>query len=104
MSTPPFHAANFNEYFKRAAIAKALPRAAARREPETILLEESDETDNAGEKRKEGQPIPVQVGHRPGDTNRMLKSQFGSTDLDYYPAIYTDVDHTAATKLRTSNK
>jgi len=60
---------NLDEYFMGAADAKAVARAAPRREPQTILLEERED---AGEIREEGLPIPVQIGHRPGDNKRQL--------------------------------
>ena len=43
---------------------KAFPHAAPLREPETILLEESDETNDAGETREEGLPKPLKVGDK----------------------------------------
>ena len=58
-----FDAGDINEYFKRTANAKAFPHAAPRREPETSLLEESDETDPAGETGEDGLPKPIQVGN-----------------------------------------
>ena len=62
-----------------AAYAKAVARPAPRREPETILLEEGED---AGKIREEGLPIPVQIGHRPGDTKCMLKRHLANAEDD----------------------
>ena len=83
-----------------AADGKAFARPAPRREPETILLEEGED---AGETREEAQPIPVQIGHRPGDTKRMLKRHLANNDLEYYRDVYTDDDNRSATKLPAAN-
>ena len=96
-------AGGIREYFKSAANAKAVVRAAQRRELETILLDEIKEAEDSGENGKEGRPIPVQIGHRPGNTKSVLKRQLPNNELDYYPDVYTDDDNTSTTKLRTSN-
>ena len=85
------------------ACPKAIAPAAPRREPETILLDESEEAEGAAENAEEGRPIPVQIGHRPGDAMRFLKRHLPNSDLDYFPDNYTDADRTSATKLRISN-
>ena len=91
------------EYLKRSANAKANARAAARREPETIVLDEIDKEEDARENGEEGRPIPVQIGHRPCNSKSVLKRQLPNTELDYYPDVYTDEENTSPTKLRTSN-
>jgi len=85
------------------ACPKTLPYAAPRRNPETILLEEREEAEAAAENAEEGRPIPVQIGHRPGDAMRFLKRHLPNSELDYYPDVYTEADNIAATKLRISN-
>ena len=52
---------NLDEYFMGAADAKALPRAAPRSEPETILLNKEEEI---RKKLQELLPKPVKVGNR----------------------------------------
>ena len=81
---------------------KALARTAPRREPETILLDESEEAEGAAENGEEGRPIPVQIGHRPVDAKLVLKRQLGNAydgnDFDF------DYGNTTNTKLPTPNK
>ena len=67
------------------------------------MLDEIDKEEDARENGEEGHRIPVQIGHRPGDTKSMLKRQLPNSNLDYYPDVYTDADNTSTTKLRTSN-
>ena len=103
-----------------AATPKAVARAAPRGEPETIVLDESEEGEDAGKMCEEGLPKPIQVGNClfkcqlptinaqysfPDDAagKRMLKRHLANSDLDYYPDVYTDADYAASTKLRTSN-
>ena len=94
---------NLDEYFMGAADAKALPRAAPRREPETILLNKEDEI---RKRLEEVLPKPVKVGNRlfkcelpelnaihsfadDPETKRMLKRHLGNlydghdNDFDY---------------------
>ena len=52
-------------YFKRAANAKAVPRPAPRREPETILLDESEEAEGAAEMPKKPFPSRSKSGTGP---------------------------------------
>ena len=104
-----------------AACPKTLPYAAPRREPETILLDEDEEGEDAGKIREEGLPKPIQVGNclfkcqlptinaihsfpDDADTKRMLKRHLANSDLDYSPDVYTEADYTAATKLPATNK
>ena len=86
-----------------AACPKAFPRPAPRCEPETILVDKSEEADEAGETGEEGRPIPVQIGHRPGDAKRFLKRYLPNSELNYNPEDYIDADYAASTKLRNSN-
>ena len=105
---------NLDEYFMGAADAKALPRAAPRREPETILLNKEEEI---RKKLQELLPKPVKVGNRlfkcelpelnaihsfpdDPDTKRMLKRHLGTL---YDNAYDNDFDY-AATKLPATNK
>ena len=100
---------------------EALARAAPRREPETIVLEDSEEGEDARQIREEGLPKPIQVGNclfkcelptrnaiysfpDNVDAKRAIKRQFANTELlDYTPDVYTDADRAASNKLRTSN-
>ena len=77
-----------------AATPKALAPAAPGREPETTLLDESEETEGAAENDEQGRPIPVQIWHRPGDAMRFLKRHLPNSDLNYFPDNYTDADST----------
>ena len=103
-----------------AASTKALARPAPRREPETIVLEDTEEGEDAGKIREDGLPKPIQVGNIlfkcqvpthnaeysfPDDANgkRMLKRYLANNDLDYYPDVYTDDDNRSATKLPATN-
>ncbi len=99
---------------------EALARAAPRREPETIVLEDTEEGEDAGKIREEVLPKPIQVGNIlfkchvpthnaeysfPDDANckRMLKRYLATNDLEYYPDVYTDADRTANIKLPATN-
>ena len=115
-----FDAGDINDYFKRAANAKAVARPSPRREPETIVLEDTEEGEDAGKIREDGLPKPIQVGNIlfkcqvpthnaeysfPDDANgkRMLKRYLATNDLEYYPDVYTDADRTANIKLPAPN-
>ena len=107
---------NLDEYFMGAANAKALPRAAPRREPETILLNKEDEI---RKRLEEVLPKPVKVGNRlfkcelpelnaihsfadDPETKRMLKRHLGNL----YDGHDNDFDYgtTATNKLPAANK
>ena len=59
------------------ACPKTLPRAAPRCEPETIVLDESEEGEDAGKIREEGLPKPIQVG------NCLFQCQLPSVNAEY---------------------
>ena len=101
---------------------KTLPYAAPRREPETILQDESEEGEDGGETGEDGLPKPIQVGNVlfkcevpthnaeysfPDNAagKRMYKRYLAHTNngLNYSPDVYTEADRTSAAKLRTSN-
>ncbi len=104
-----------------AASTQALACPAPRREPETIVLEESEKGEDAGKICEEGLPKPIQVGNclfkcelptrnaiysfpDNVDAKRVLKRQFANTELlDYIPDVYTDADNVASNNRRTSN-
>ena len=100
---------------------KAFAPAAPRREPETILLEESDETDHAAETREEGIPKPVKVGDKVyipqlpsltginsywdnADDKRMLKRYRANTNDGHENDFDFNDDNTTSAKLPAANK
>ena len=134
-------ACGINDYFMRSAYAKAgatansaalrqqfltsdfttcpktLPFAAPRRDPETILLDESEEAEGAAE---EGRPIPVKVGDKVyipqlpslkginsywdnADDKRMLKRYRASTN-DGHDDFDFDYRNIVTRKLPATNK
>jgi len=97
---------------------QAFTRPTPRREPETIVLDESEEGEDAGKIREEDLPKPIQVGNClfqcqvpsvnaeysfPDDAagKRMLKRYLFNRD---HHDVYGDADNAANTQLPAANK
>jgi len=137
-------AGGINDYFMRSANAKAgasttatsaalcqqsnfptcpktLPYAAPRCKPETILQDESEDGEDAGETGEDGLPKPIQVGNilfkcevpthnaeysfadNAAGKRRYKRYLAYTNSLAYHPEVYTEADRTSAAKLPTAN-
>ena len=103
-----------------AATPKAVAHATPRREPETTLLDESEEAEGAAETGEDGLPKPIRIGNIlfkcqvpthnaeysfPDDANGkpMLKRYLAHTKDGHDNDFGFDYGNTSTTKLRNSN-
>ncbi len=103
------------------ACPKTLPYAGPRREPETILQDEREEGEEAGDTGKDGLPKPIQVGNilfkcevpthnaeysfadNAAGKRRYKRYLAYTNGLAYHPEVYTEADRASAAKISAAN-